>query len=263
MKNNKKGFAPIILILIAMIVLGGGYYLYSQKTNQPAVQTQASISDVIVEDEGLFFGNLSISWKSSNVEKVDIYLYNVGTNELGRAIATSTDNKGTYYYEIEDAAAWRDYDGPYKVIVSSSMDSSIKAESKSLKIGRPCSPDVCGDAGSSSESPVINSISPTKAKIGTKIEIKGNNFSGFENDIIFWIKNIKGEKGVLFTGNDAVGGGTDTLVQTTITDKICTKVTIYSGETCTTWLSLILGEYKIYTETPEGKSNEVAITITK
>jgi len=105
--------------------------------------------------------------------------------------------------------------------------------------------------------PVITSLSSYSGSIGTKLEINGCNFSGFESDIIAIIKNKDGIIGILPT--DA--GSTSKFIKTRLESPLCQKNNSYSGAPCDATLNLVPGLYKIYTS-PWGKqSNEVNFTI--
>lgn len=101
--------------------------------------------------------------------------------------------------------------------------------------------------------PLITSLSAYSGSVGSKIEINGCNFSGFEGDKIVWIENNKGEKGLL--GDEAES--TSKLIKTTLKSPLCQKDTSYSGLPCDTWLTLIPGTYKIYVMPWGKKSNTV------
>jgi hypothetical protein len=105
--------------------------------------------------------------------------------------------------------------------------------------------------------PVITSLSTISGPIGTKLEIKGCNFSGFEGDKNAWIENTKGVKGILY----GEAGSTSNLIRATLKSPLCQKDNSYSGLPCAAWLTLNAGIYKIYV-TPWGKeSNKVNFTI--
>jgi hypothetical protein len=105
--------------------------------------------------------------------------------------------------------------------------------------------------------PVITSISPESGSVGTTIEIRGCNFSGFEGDKNAWIENGEGVKGILY----GESGSTSNLLTLTLKSPLCQTDTSYSGLPCGAELSLSAGTYRIYV-TPWGKtSNEAAFVI--
>lgn len=106
-------------------------------------------------------------------------------------------------------------------------------------------------------SPVITALSVYSGTVGTKIEIQGCNFAGFEGDKNAWIENAQGQKGLLYGET----GSTAKSLKITLKSPLCQKDTSYSGLPCDTWLTLTPGAYKIYTA-PWGKeSNKVEFTI--
>lgn len=105
--------------------------------------------------------------------------------------------------------------------------------------------------------PVITSLSTYSGFVGTKLEIEGCNFAGFEGDKNAWIENGQGIKGLLH-GN---AKSTAKLLKVTLESPLCQKDTSYSGLPCDAWLTLTTGTYEIYTA-PWGKeSNKVKFTI--
>lgn len=112
---------------------------------------------------------------------------------------------------------------------------------------------------SSTDIPLITSISPSSGPTGTTIELKGNNLAGFEGDLDAIIKNDKGE--TAFLKGIGLVPREDKTIRVKIEDKVCKQNNSYSGEPCTSWLNLIPGTYKIYTMPFGKKSNEVSFTI--
>lgn len=105
--------------------------------------------------------------------------------------------------------------------------------------------------------PVITSISPASGPVGTKVEIKGCNFSGFEGDKNAWIENSQGVSGILY-GEE---GSTSNLIMITLKSSLCRIDNSYSGIPCDKFLTLTPGAYKIYARTWGKNSNEVNFTI--
>jgi hypothetical protein len=105
--------------------------------------------------------------------------------------------------------------------------------------------------------PVITSLSVYSGPVGTKLEIRGCNFVGFEGDINAVIENNQGEKAFLL----GELGSTSKIIKVTLKSPLCRKNTKYSGFPCDEWLTLTPGIYKIYTMPFGKKSNEVTFTI--
>ncbi|GEM_PF-2921768 len=105
--------------------------------------------------------------------------------------------------------------------------------------------------------PVITSITPISGGVGSKVEIQGCNFSGFEGDKTVWIENSAGVKAIL-AGDP---GSTAKLLKLTLRSPLCQSDTSYSGLPCDAWLTLTPGVYKIYTEPWGKKSNEVNFVV--
>lgn len=117
---------------------------------------------------------------------------------------------------------------------------------------------TCTDAKVGEEGvPVITSLSVNSGSVGTKLEIRGCNFNGFEGDLNAWIVDSKGVKGILYGEHDS----TSNLIKVTLKSPLCQKDNSYSGLDCDAFLTLVPGTYQIYT-IPWGKeSNKVKFTI--
>jgi hypothetical protein len=63
----------------------------------------------------------------------------------------------------------------------------------------------------------IDSLSVYSGPVGTKLEIKGRNFVGFEGDINAWIENSQGIRGILYSEP----GSNSTLIKTTLKSPLC------------------------------------------
>jgi hypothetical protein len=114
------------------------------------------------------------------------------------------------------------------------------------------------------DTPKINSISPTMGPIGTIIQIKGDNLNGFEGDMDAMIENSKGETAFL-QGLDGVLKDfkkVDQTIRVKIESKICKTNNSYSGLPCESYLDITPGIYNIYVY-PWGKmSNKIKFTVT-
>jgi peptidoglycan hydrolase-like protein with peptidoglycan-binding domain len=105
--------------------------------------------------------------------------------------------------------------------------------------------------------PVINSINPQSASIGTTVEINGKAFSGFESDKYAWIENSSGQKGVIY--NEP--GSSDNLIRFKLVDKYCTSDTSYSGKPCPSYINIVPGNYQIYVSPWGNMSNRVPFVV--
>ena len=108
---------------------------------------------------------------------------------------------------------------------------------------------------------VVTSLSNYSGPVGTNIEIKGCNFSGFEGDKYAWIENTQGVKGILYGEQDSNAK----VIKVVLKNLLCSQDNSYSGLPCKSYLTLTPGLYKIWT-TPWGaetKSNIVSFTITE
>ena len=106
---------------------------------------------------------------------------------------------------------------------------------------------------------VITSLSSYSGPVGTKLEIRGCNFAGFEGDKNAWIENSQGVKGVLYGEQ----GSTAKVIKVTLKSPLCSQDNSYSGLPCSSYLTLTSGTYKIWTM-PWGantKSNIATFTI--
>jgi hypothetical protein len=133
--------------------------------------------------------------------------------------------------------------------------STTSPEQKSKIEPTPSLPTTCKDEPEGV--PVITSLSIYSGPVGTKLEIRGCNFAGFEGDINAWIENNEGEKGFL----QGEAGSTSKIIKVTLKSSLCRKDTSHSGLPCDEWLTLTPGTYKIYTMPWGKKSNEVTFTI--
>lgn len=105
--------------------------------------------------------------------------------------------------------------------------------------------------------PVITSVSSYSGPVGTKLEITGCNFYGFEGSINVWAKNSQGVKGLLI----AKKGSSSKLLKVVLTSPLCQNNVTYSGLPCDAWFALVPGKYKIYTMSLAKKSNDAIFTI--
>lgn len=112
----------------------------------------------------------------------------------------------------------------------------------------------------SSTDPFISSIDKSSGPIGTTITLKGSNLAGFEGDLDAWIENGAGEKGYL----PGIYSGSIKTDQITIKipERACKQNNSYSGNSCTSYLNITPGVYKLYTSPWGKKSNVVTFEVT-
>ncbi|MDO8559200.1 MAG: hypothetical protein Q7R84_02605, partial [bacterium] len=105
--------------------------------------------------------------------------------------------------------------------------------------------------------PIINNVSPQFGPIGTVMELRGNDFSGFEGDLIAIFENTDGVNGVIY----GESGSNNNLIKFKLPSSLCQVNVSYSGLPCSALLNLLPGVYKIYVIPWGKKSNEVLFTI--
>lgn len=105
--------------------------------------------------------------------------------------------------------------------------------------------------------PVITSLSSYSGPVGTKLQIGGCNFNGFEGDLNVWIKNAQGTSGILYSEP----GSTAKSMNIVLKPQACQTDESYRGLPCASYLNLTPGTYKIYTIPWGKKSNEATFTI--
>lgn len=135
------------------------------------------------------------------------------------------------------------------------LDSGNNVASTSVGVAVTKLPTTCTNQPEGT--PVITALSVSSGSVGTKLEIQGCNFAGFEGDKSAWIENSQGAKGLLF----AEDGSTSNLLKVTLRSPLCQKDTSASGLPCDAWITLTPGTYKIYTTPWNKKSNEATFTI--
>gem|GEM_PF-2068778 len=254
MKNNsQKGFVvPLVIAIVVILVLGGGYIYYKTQIKTPQTNNEASYS---------------------------IDAIKTSINTATQAVPTQGDANKVAYLKIVDGTAYvllaMDIDGwagvssaitkvhpvveqtllqfpQIKVVKFSpapgdSFDSITKSYSDQL------------NNVTTEPIPVITSISLSSGPIGTVTELKGTNLTGFEGDLDAIIENSKGETAFL-PGIGSVPR-TDQTIRVKIDGQLCKSNNSYSGLPCTSYLIITPGIYKIYTS-PWGKmSNKVQFTV--
>ncbi len=105
--------------------------------------------------------------------------------------------------------------------------------------------------------PIITSISTNSWTVGTKIVIRGCNFSGFEWDKNVWIENNQGVKWIIYWET----WSTSNLLNITLNAQLCQTDTTYSGLACDSWITLVPWDYKIYVNPWWKQSNIINFTV--
>lgn len=122
--QKQKGISTLVGIIIIVVVAAvafGGVFAY-----QYFMKPKVLISNAKIE-QGL--ANIfEITWDSSGIDKVDISLFNADGSKKNRVIAQGVDNQNKYEWTIDDLAAWRAWDGPYKIVISDATNNSVKTE---------------------------------------------------------------------------------------------------------------------------------------
>lgn len=110
---------------------------------------------------------------------------------------------------------------------------------------------------------VLGSISPARASVGTKILLQGdgNNFPG--HDTLVWIvkdgKSKGKEKAVIWGGMS--GGEKSNEITFVVPAKACVSYTGASGLPCPWYMTMQPGDYQLYVQNQNGRSNSLPFTI--
>ncbi len=91
---------------------------------------------------------------------------------------------------------------------------------------------------------IITNLSKNSGKIGDTVTVSGCNFRGFEGQANVGIENSKGVSGILFTKVIPLSQTTDSIMFK-LQSPICQQDNSYSGNPCTSWLTLSPGTYNI------------------
>ena len=116
--------------------------------------------------------------------------------------------------------------------------------------------------------PAIEAVRPSKAKIGSVIELVGYNLSGFEGDLDAWIVDSSGDTAYLPPSENLypekykeILPGKE-IIRVRLDKELCRANVSYKGGDCPSFMALRPGTYKIYTDPWGKKSNSVSIEIT-
>lgn len=108
--------------------------------------------------------------------------------------------------------------------------------------------------------PVLTHLSKSSGPVGTSFTIHGCNLNGFEGDLNAWIVNEKGVKGIIYGDFKT---STFEAINVTVPEQLCQKDNSYTGDTCTEFLNLTPGTYRVYVYPWGKKSNELNFTVTQ
>lgn len=217
---------------------------------------------------------MKIVWKSKDLgnEKLSIRLVNgKNTDPMDRyPVVSSISNTGSYDWKILSSVP----SGNYRVVIQTPEPANSDWEGRGpLALGISSSdfniytttpptflPTSCTDQLDGM--PVITSLSSYSGPVGTKLEVRGCNFAGFESDLNVWVENSQGVKGIAYAeAAHLSGGSTAKLLKITLAPSLCQKDNSYSALPCQAYLNLTPGLYKIYTAPWGKKSNEIVFTI--
>ncbi len=111
--------------------------------------------------------------------------------------------------------------------------------------------------------PIITSVIPNVATIGTKITLYGKNFASFEGNKTIYIVNEQGEKAII---NGAYNEATQALYPKgqagfVLKSKMCKIMNWYSGLPCTEYMYIIPGKYQLYVSTYTKDSNRIELIV--
>ena len=117
------------------------------------------------------------------------------------------------------------------------------------------------DETESEPAPIISSIIPISGKVGTSVEIKGENLNGFEGDTYLYFVKGNGESGSITASSYLPEGATSLTF--TVPQKMCTKNMGESDLPCPSYMVVTPGKYKVYAYPWGRESNEVEFVVTK
>jgi len=113
--------------------------------------------------------------------------------------------------------------------------------------------------GNSEPTPHIDSIAPSSAAIGSKINVNGSNLNGFEGDLDVWVENSAGQKAII---HGLKPQSTASDIQFTLATNYCTIDTSYSGAACPEYMAMTRGTYTMYAMPWGTESNKMQFTVT-
>ncbi len=272
---NPKGFVNILIIIAIVAVLGAiGYYIATRNPGSSINTRQQNKEGVILslvvepstQAQGwmMYRDGAKAVLKGKNLKSVEARYFSTGTGVTESSLAgkmnkvSESPNSDTWEVilppSILATSFWAEAeDLGGRKIKSANLGNVGYEESKNRSSSLPT---TCTDQREGA--PVITSLSAYSGSIGTKFEVRGCNFSGFEGDLNAWIENSQGIKAGIY----GEAGSTSKLLKITLKSPLCQQDNSYSGLPCSTWLTLVPGTYKVYTMPWGKKSNIVNFTIT-
>ncbi len=109
--------------------------------------------------------------------------------------------------------------------------------------------------------PYLSTITPAQGPVGTVVTLSGKNLAGFEGDLDAWIENSKGEVAYLPAFGTVYPQTNQITVK--IEAKECKQNNSYSGNPCTSFMTITPGTYKIFTSPWGVTSNSLTFVVTK
>jgi len=138
--NTQKGFAPILIILLGLVVIGGGVYVYINKKSEIPTNQNEEITNIPTSDAGIIVTSI----KSDDLVKFPISIEGyldgqgwtanegeIGTVEIFDANGKSVSNREV----IQTTTDWLKFPTYFKVTVGDrQMMSYIKTDTGFVKI---------------------------------------------------------------------------------------------------------------------------------
>lgn len=108
--------------------------------------------------------------------------------------------------------------------------------------------------------PIITSVTPTKANVGSTLTIKGFNLNGFEGETSLYIENPLGQKIVVSVSSYLPEGSN--ILKWTVPGQVCTTLRgVQTGEPCPGFIKILPGTYKLKAVPWSDSSNEIYFEI--
>lgn len=298
MKN--KELASILIIILGLLVIGGGAYLYTKYSRPFNELTEGDATQIIedvtddsndTEEKGNFYikvlrpnggenipygsivmaGDLMIEWSSnydnySPTERAEVSL----VNDSGSVVRKEKLN---YFIEGNDTSSFVsslvgdegiELDTKYKIILCDEIDGTINCDTSDgfFYIGK-----IDDSVEYPEGKPIIKDITPSSGSMGTEVTIFGEELAGFEGDLIATFEREDGEKIMLWDEGGNNLEFREDIIEVTINEPCEEGETVYgpySGlpEECN-YIEFTPGNYKVYTEPWGKKSNIVEFILTE
>lgn len=129
--NQKKGFAPIIIALIVLILagVGGVSYYYINNSAKKTEEIQQSYIKLVSPNGGEQWEinkTYNIIWKSQNVDKVSIYLSQKDGSDVTKIIVTGLPaSSGEYFWTIPSDIKDINMGGQFLINISADENSKL------------------------------------------------------------------------------------------------------------------------------------------